>query len=129
MQIRNWHDSRERYFSPGLGVLYQFRQDEGFRLHAGARFGLDISRRVFHLTEFDYDYPYPIERTERVTYTDVFAGPVFGARYYLSDNFAVSGEFQVEAIFYDLGVSEEDYRNVGNLSISTAQVLAVYLYF
>lgn len=131
MQITDNQGRNERYFSPGIGMLYQFQQEDDFRLHAGVRCGLDISRRAFSVIVYDEVFHmYPSEIIVNEIYTDIILGPVFGGRYYFSDNFALSGEFQVKAVFFDKQTrSWEDYRDAGELSISTSQVLAVYLYF
>jgi hypothetical protein len=128
LDLLNADQHNQRRFDPGLGILYQFRQGNDLRPIAGVRFGFHILR-----TQLIFYDPYPQYSPyyygRMVTYTDFFCGPVFGARYYLSDNFAVSGEFQVTALFYDKGNAPSDDRGVGDMTVSTSQLLALYLYF
>ncbi len=129
MQARNRDSRNERYVAPAIGLLYQFRHQNDFRPHLGVRFGVDYWRLYYTRAIYYSDVPYFYETTEKKTYWDIVVGPVFGARYYLSDHLAVSGEFQVVATFFDQGEYSRDYRNVGELSVSTSQLVAAYFYF
>jgi hypothetical protein len=128
MNMLNQDSGNQRQFTPGIGLLYQLRQLGDLRPLVGARVGLNILRTTVYVSYYS-GFPNEFDVPKWDKYVDVSVGPVFGGRYYFSDHFAVSGEFQVKAIFYDRGVSGEDYRGVGKLSISTCQLLAAYLYF
>ncbi len=127
-KLQNIDESNPRQFDPGMGLLYQFRQHGDLRPLVGVRFGLNILRNVLAIPVY-YNPPYIYYSSERQTYVDVTVGPIFAARYFLSDNFAVSGEFQVIATFYDKGDLPAYHRNIGELSIATSQLLAAYFYF
>ncbi|MEW5925392.1 MAG: hypothetical protein AB1746_15535 [Candidatus Zixiibacteriota bacterium] len=94
---------------PGLGYFYCLKPGSSIRPYFGARFMLDMSM-------FDGE-----------TYTDYLAAPAFGAEYFFSDNFSVTGEYQVQFIFANDNYS----RNlpVGSTAIETAAILGVNFYF
>jgi hypothetical protein len=126
MVLLNNDGHNQRQFMPGIGLLYQFLPESDLRPLVGARVRLSILRSDVLYYDSYYDtYRYG----PRNTYTDVSVGPVFGARYYFSDNLAVSGEFQVTATFFDKGDYPWAYRNIGELTVSTSQLLAAYFYF
>ncbi len=128
MQLSNQDSQNRRFFFPGIGLLYQFHPQSDLRPVVGVRFGLNILRTYVTIPYY-YDPPYTYYLSERDTYVDVIVGPVFGARYYLSDNFAVSGEFKMMATFYDKGDIRGYHRNTYDLSVATSQFMAVYFYF
>jgi hypothetical protein len=70
-----------------------------------------------------------ISSSRSETYVDIVFGPVFGARYYFSDNFAVSGEFQISFVDTDSKGSAEIDRVSNAFYATTSELLAVYLYF
>lgn len=96
-------------FMPGLGFFYSLKPGSSIRPYLGARFIMDMST-------FDGE-----------TYTDYLIAPTFGAEYFFSDNFSVTGEYQVHFIIADKQYS----RNLpaGSTAIETAAVLGVNFYF
>ena len=83
---------------------------------------------ILKITAPEYNNGYiSLNRSE--TYVDIVFGPVFGARYYFSDNFAVSGEFQISFVDTDSKGSAEIDRIGNAFYTTTSQLLAVYLYF
>lgn len=128
MEMLNRDARNRRQFMPGMGMLYQFRGQSDVRPFIGARFEVNFLRTTFDIPVF-YNQMFMLYESVKEEFIDVFVGPVFGARYFLSDHFAVSGEFQVMAAFYDKGDLPQDHRNLAELAVSTSQLLAAYFYF
>jgi hypothetical protein len=117
-------DNTQWHIVPGIGILNRFRQGEDLQPLVGVRFGADIL--TLNVTSLDYMY---FPTVTRETYVDILFGPVFGARYFFSDNFAVSGEFQIAMVDTDSSRPAEADRFSDTFYITTTQLLAVYLYF
>jgi hypothetical protein len=120
----NRQDDTQWHIAPGIGILHQSRTQEKLRPLVGVRFGADILR--IKIPEYTYGY---ISSSRSETYVDIVFGPVFGARYYFSDNFAVSGEFQISFVDTDSKGSAEIDRVSNAFYATTSELLAVYLYF
>ncbi len=97
-------------YIPGLGFLYHWSADKDLRPYVGLRGAFDV------LSGADGKY------------TDVSVSPVFGGEYFFSDNFSVSGEYQVVLIVTDDELSP-GLLPANSTTVETVEFLSVHFYF
>lgn len=117
-------DNTQWHIIPGIGILNRSRPGEDLQLLVGVRVAADILS--MNVAGSNYAY---YSAVTRETYVDILFGPVFGARYFFSDKFAISGEFQIAMVDTDSSRPAEADRFSDTFYITTTQLLAVYLYF
>ncbi len=103
---------RSRYairFSPGLGLLYHYKDGKEFRPFIGFRLAVDF------LSVSDSSY------------SDLILDPVAGAEYFFSDNFSVCGEFQFKITKTDKTLSPALLQPDATY-MNTAQLLRLNFY-
>ncbi len=83
------------------------------------------SFRPFFGVGFNYD----VATSDGNSVADLYIGPLFGAEYFFSDNFSVSGAYQVAVIITDDVASPSIMLRAGTTYITTAQLLTVQYYF
>lgn len=98
-------------WGPGLGIINHWRTGQELRPFFGARGELDILAGG----------------PEK--YVDVAVGPVFGAEYFLSDDFSVTGEYQLVFLFTDDVLSPSLNLQPSSTYINSVQLLGVTFYF
>ena len=101
--------SATRYL-PGFGFVFHFRSGEELRPFIGSRFDLDIS-------------------SGGKTYFDLIIALPFGAEYFFSDKFSVSGEYQLQLIITDSEASSSISLLADTFYVLSKQMLAVHFYF
>lgn len=97
-------------FNYGVTLAIHTRPGQSFRPFFGAAFNNDV-----------------ISFSDN-TFSDIYFGPMFGAEYFFSDNFSITGMYQVQFILTDDLLSPSNLQP-GTTYISTAQLLTVQYYF
>jgi hypothetical protein len=103
-------DHKATQLSPGFGISLHMRKGEDTRPFVGLRF------------------MYSMLRTSGRNYSDLYIGPAFGITHYFSNQFAVSGEYQINLI------STDEYYSPSQLTpgatyVQSASLLRVHFYF
>lgn len=102
------HRDDEARLVPGLGLAYHLRPNTNMRPYIAFRLGLDME----------------VNGEAR---TDVILGPAFGAEYFFSDRFSISGEYRIAVVLTDEDSSPSPLASDATYII-TFQLLSLHFY-
>jgi len=94
---------------PGLGLAYHFRPNTNMRPYVAFQVGLDME-------------------TNGEARTDVILGPAFGAEYFFSDRFSISGEYRFAFVVTDEDSSPSPSFASDATYVITFQLLSLHFY-